>query len=97
MKAKKNNTPEMMAIRNKIDAIDNKLLPLMVKRSQLVERALKLKVNKSEIIDRKRINEIIKKISYKTKKLGGDSKLLTSIWSSMIENFINYENSKFKK
>ena len=70
MKVKKNNTPEMKAIRNKIDAIDNKLLPLMVSRSRLVEKALALKEKKSEVIDQQRIDEITSKISYKTKKLG---------------------------
>ena len=97
MKLKKNNTPEMKAIRSKIDIIDSKLLPLMVKRSKLVEKALELKVSKSEIVDKKRINEIKKKISHRTKKLGGNSKLLSSIWLSIIENFIKFEKSKFKK
>ena len=97
MKLKKNNTPEMKAIRNKIDVIDSKLLPLMVKRSKLVEKALELKVSKSEIVDKKRINEITKKISYRTKQLGGNTKLLSSIWHSIIENFIKFEKSKFKK
>ena len=97
MKLKKNNTPEMKAIRSKIDVIDSKLLPLMVKRSKLVEKALELKVSKSEIVDKKRINEITKKISYRTKQLGGNAKLLSSIWLSIIENFIKFEKSKFKK
>ena len=97
MKSKKNNTPEMKAIRNKIDAVDNKILPLMVKRSKLVEKALELKITQSEIVDKKRINEITKHISKKTKKLGGDAKLLSSIWLSIIENFIKFEKSKFKK
>jgi len=97
MKLKKNNTPEMKAIRSKIDIIDSKLLPLMVKRSKLVEKALELKVSKSEIVDKKRINEITKKISYRTKQLGGNTKLLSSIWLSIIENFIKFERSKFKK
>ena len=88
MTAKKNNTPEMKAIRSKIDKIDNKLLPLMIRRSQLVEKALSLKEKKSEIVDKKRINEITKKISIKTKKLGGNAKLLSKIWLSIIENFI---------
>ena len=87
----------MKVIRNKIDLIDSKLLPLMVKRSQLVEKALELKVKRSEIIDQKRINEITKKISQKTKKLGGNPKLLSNIWLSIIENFIKFEKSKFKK
>ena len=97
MKVKKNNTPQMKLIRNKIDTIDGKLLPLMVKRSQLVEKALELKVKRSEIVDQRRIKEITKKISQKTKKLGGNPKLLSSIWLSIIDNFIKFEKSKFKK
>ena len=97
MKLKKNNTPEMKAIRSQIDVIDSKLLPLMVKRSKLVEKALELKVSQSEIVDKKRINEITKKISYRTKQLGGNAKLLSSIWLSIIENFIKFEKSKFKE
>ena len=87
----------MKAIRDKIDAVDNKLLPLMVKRSKLVEKALKLKNNQSEIVDKKRINEITNHISKKTKNLGGDAKLLSNIWLSIIENFIKFERSKFRK
>ena len=97
MKSKKNSTPEMKAIRNKIDTIDNKLLPLMVKRSKLVEKALALKKNHSEIVDKKRINEITKRISKKTKQLDGNAKLLSSIWLSIIDNFIKYEKNKFRK
>tara|TARA_Y200000002_G_scaffold272760_1_gene227192 strand:+ start:78 stop:371 length:294 start_codon:yes stop_codon:yes gene_type:complete len=97
MKAKKNNTPQMKAIRNKIDMIDSKLLPLMVKRSQLVEKALELKVKRSEIVDQNRISEITKNIAQKTKKLGGNPKLLSNIWLSIIDNFIKFEKSKFKK
>ena len=97
MKAKKNNTPQMKQIRNKIDLIDGKLLPLMVKRSQLVEKALELKVKHSEIVDKKRISEITKKISQKTKELGGNPKLLSNIWLAIIDNFIKFEKSRFKK
>ena len=90
MKTKKNNTPQMKLIRNKIDLIDSKLLPLMVKRSQLVEKALELKLKRAEIVDQKRIREITKKISQKTRKLGGNPKLLSNIWLSIIDNFIEF-------
>ena len=93
----KNSSTKMKLVRKKIDQIDDKLLPLMVKRSKLVEKALSLKKNKSEIIDKKRIEEISKKISKKTTELGGNSKLLKSIWLSIIKNFIDYENREFKK
>ena len=97
MKTKKNSTPEMKAVRKEIDIIDNQLLPLMIKRSHLVEQALALKVKKSEVIDKKRISEITKKISDKTKKLGGNPKLLSGIWLSIINNFISFEKKKFNK
>ena len=93
----KNNSVEMKLIRKKIDQVDDKLLPLMVKRSKLVEKALSLKKRKTEIVDKKRIDEISKKIVKKSIELGGNSKLLKSIWLSIIKNFIDYENREFKK
>jgi len=93
----KNNSEEMKRIRKKIDQVDDKLLPLMVKRSKLVEKALSLKKKQTEIVDKKRINEISKKIVKKTSELGGNSKLLKTIWLSIIQNFIDYENQEFKK
>tara|TARA_Y100001970_G_scaffold250474_1_gene322243 strand:+ start:130 stop:417 length:288 start_codon:yes stop_codon:yes gene_type:complete len=93
----KNNSKEMILIRKKIDQVDDKLLPLMVKRSKLVEKALGLKKRQTEIVDKKRINEISKKIVKKTSELDGNPKLLKTIWLSIIQNFIDYENQEFKK
>ena len=93
----KNNSREMKLIRKKIDQVDDKLLPLMVRRSKLVEKALSLKKKRTEIVDKKRINEISKKIVKKSSELGGNSKLLKTIWLSIIQNFIDYENQEFKK
>ena len=93
----KNNSKEMKLIRQKIDQVDDKLLPLMVKRSKLVEKALSLKKKQNEIVDKKRIDEISKKIVKKSTELGGNSKLLKSIWLSIIQNFIDYEKQEFKK
>ena len=93
----KNDSKEMKLLRKKIDQVDDKLLPLMVKRSKLVEKALHLKKRQAEIVDKKRIDEISKKIVKKSKELGGNSRLLKSIWLSIIQNFIDYENKEFKK
>jgi len=93
----KNNSKEMKLIRKKIDQVDDKLLPLMVKRSKLVEKALSLKKKQTEIVDKKRIQEISKKITKKSSELGGNTKLLKSIWLSIIQNFIDYEKKEFKK
>ncbi len=97
MTRKKNNSIEMKKIREKIDSIDSRILPLMVTRASLVSQALALKKKKTDIIDRKRINQIKKKLSLKAKKLGGNPKLISKIWESIIRNFIDYEKKHFKK
>ena len=88
---------KMKYVRSLIDKIDDKILPLMVKRSKLVNKALELKLKKNEIVDRKRINQILKKIESKSKKMNANPKLIKSIWMDMIQNFIEYERKEFKK
>ena len=87
----------MRNIRKKIDAVDAKIIPLMVNRASLVNKALELKRKKTDIIDLKRINQIKKKVSLHSKRLGGNPKLISEIWESIIRNFINYEKKNFKK
>ena len=93
----KNNSVEMRELRKKIDKIDSKILPLMVKRSKLVNKALGLKKKKSDIVDIKRIKQIKSKISSQAKKLGANPKLISDIWVSIIRNFIEFEKKNFKK
>ena len=84
-------------VRSEIDKLDDKILPLMVKRSQLVENALKLKKLKSQIRDPKRIKVILDKIEKNSERYDVNKKLLRQIWKSMIECYIDYENKIFKK
>jgi|TARA_B100001093_G_scaffold188265_1_gene180813 chorismate mutase len=84
-------------LRNRLDKLDNKLLSLIKSRTNLVNEVLKLKEFKKEIIDKKRINFILKKISEKSKKLKIDPKITKRIWKNMIWSFINYERENFKK
>jgi chorismate mutase len=97
MNRNKNSSGKMREIRKRIDIVDSKILPLMVKRSQLVNNALNLKKKKSEIVDIKRINQIKKKVSNQAKKLGANPKLISDIWVSIIKNFIEFEKKNFKR
>ena len=97
MMNRKNNSAKMREIRKRIDKVDSKILPLMVKRSQLVSKALNLKTKKSEIVDTKRINQIKKKVANESKRLGANPKLITNIWLSIIKTFIDFERKNFKK
>ncbi len=84
-------------IRNKLDHIDDKLLLIIKKRTSLVNKVIKIKKTKKEIIDKKRINSILKRIKEKSIKLKIDPMISRNIWNAMIKSFIKYEYKKFKK
>ena len=87
----------MQKIRTNLDKLDNKLLSLIKIRTNLVKEVLKLKEFKKEIIDRKRINFILRKVNIKSKKLKIDPKITNRIWKNMILSYIDYEKRNFKK
>ena len=92
-----NNKKKLDIIRIKLDKLDNKLLSLIKFRTKLVEEVLKLKEFKKEIVDKKRINFILKKIKAKSLKQGIDPKITNRIWKNMIWSYIDYERRNFKK
>ena len=84
-------------IRKKLDKLDNSFLSLIKKRTLLVDQILKNKRFKKDIIDRKRISLILRKIKSKSKKKKIDQKITKRIWVSMINAYIYYEYRNFKK
>ncbi len=91
------NKKKLNLIRIKLDKLDNELLKLLKKRSDLVNDVLKVKIHKKEIIDQKRINFILKKIEKKSLQLKIDPKITSRIWKNMIWSFIDYEKRNFIK
>jgi len=91
------NKKKLTSLRSKLDKIDNQLLRLIKKRSNLVNQVLTIKVYKKEIIDQKRINFILKNIKNKSIQLKVDPKITNRIWKNMIWAFIDYENRNFNK
>ena len=91
------NKIKLNFIRKKLDKIDNQLLSLIKKRTLQVNNVIKLKEYKSEIVDKKRILLILKKIRIKSIKMKIDPKITNRIWKNMIWSYINYERKNFKK
>ena len=87
----------IIQIRKELDKLDNKFLNLIKKRTLLVNKVLKNKKFKNEIIDRQRIRIILRTIKKKSKKMNIDSKVTNRIWNSMIKAYIDYEFRNFKK
>tara|TARA_Y100001970_G_scaffold279302_1_gene386393 strand:- start:1909 stop:2199 length:291 start_codon:yes stop_codon:yes gene_type:complete len=87
---------QLKILRKKLDILDNSFIKLLKKRSLLVDKVLKLKKYKNQIVDKKRIKIILKKIKIKSINNNIDPKVSKRIWKNMIHAFINYERRNFK-
>ena len=92
-----NNKKKLTKLRKSLDKLDNSFIKLIKKRTDLVKQVLKLKENKKEIIDRKRIRFILKQIRKKSLKNKIDPKITNRIWKNMIYSYIDFERRNFKK
>ena len=84
-------------IRVDLDKLDNSLIKLIKKRTNLVKKVLALKEKKNQIIDKKRIETILKNIKKKSIKNNIDPKITNRIWKNMISAYIDFEKRNFKK
>ncbi len=91
------NKKKLLIVRDKLDKLDDKLINLIKIRTNLVNEVVKLKNQKKDIIDRKRIQVILSKIKKKSLRKNIDPKITNRIWKNMIWAYINYERKKFKK
>jgi len=87
----------ILKIRKKLDKLDDRFLKLLKERTNLVNKVLKNKKKKKDIIDKKRISVILRNINKKSKKLRIDPKITKKIWINMIRAYIDYEFRNFKK
>ena len=94
MKKKFKNLNE---VRKSIDSVDDRLVKLIAEREFYARQAVKFKTNKKQIIDKKRISAVLKKIKNLSKKYKVNSLTVERIWKLMIKNFIILENKLFKK
>ena len=83
-------------IRIEIDKIDLKILNLLSERKDLVTQVIKFK-NRNQIVDEKRIDEIFVRLDKEAKKRGISQILVRSLWKTMIDSFISYEEEIFDK
>ena len=91
------NKKNLGKYRSKIDKLDNKIFILIKNRTQIVKHILTLKQFKNQIVDHKRINEILKKIKNKSIRNGIDPKITRRIWKSMIWSYADFERRNFRK
>jgi len=84
-------------LRKDLDKLDNSLIKLIKKRTNIINKVIKYKNFKNQIVDKKRINKILKKIRKKSIENNIDPKITHRIWKNMIWSYIDYERRNFKK
>ena len=88
---------KLIKARKNIDKVDSKIFNLIKKRTKIVDHMLSLKKQKSQIVDRKRINAILKNLKNRSIKNGIDPKITIRIWKSMIWSYVDYQRKNLKK
>lgn len=84
-------------VRKNIDTIDNQIVKLLIKRSSFVLQATYFKTKKSQLIDRKRIARIIKRVSNVAKKQKLSPIIVEKVFRKMINQFILLETKEFNR
>ncbi len=88
---------KLKIIRNKLDKLDNSLIKIIKKRTSLVKDVLKLKETKKEIVDKPRIQKILRNIKKKSIYNKIDPRITKRIWINMIYAYIDFEKRNFTK
>ena len=88
---------KLSKIRFELDKLDNTLIKVIKKRTNLVKKVLALKEKKSQIVDQKRIRAILKNIRVKSLKNNIDPRITNKIWKNMISAYIDFEKRNFNK
>ena len=84
-------------VRRNIDKVDNLLVKLIAEREFYAKEAVKFKIDRRQIIDRKRINAVLTRVKKLSKKYKVNCVIVEKIWKLMIKNFIILENRLFRK
>ncbi len=92
-----NKKKKLKNLRKELDLLDDSFIKIIKKRTILVKKVLSLKEYKNQIIDRKRINIILKNVKKKSIKNNIDPIITKRIWKNMIWSYINFEKINFKK
>ena len=91
------NKKKLNKLRKNLDKIDTKLLTVIKERTNVIKKVILLKTYKNEIVDKKRINVILRKIKRESIKKNIDPKITNRIWKNMIWSYIDFERRKFKR
>ncbi len=87
----------MADVRRHIDALDDHIVSLLAERGAYVAQAARIKQHADQIVDTARIEFIIDRVCLKARKAGASEAVMEATYRAMIDAFIDFERSEFKR
>ena len=84
-------------VREHIDALDARIVPLLAQRSGYVAQAARLKQNAEQIVDVARIERIVESVRSMAQEQGASPELFENLYRAMINAFIEFERGEFAR
>ena len=91
------NKKKLNIQRKKLDNLDIKLLNIIKIRTNIIKKVITIKTHRKDIIDKKRITLILKRIKKLSIKKKINPTITNKIWKNMIRTYIDYEKKNFRK
>lgn len=86
-----NRCANLDEVRTNIDALDRRIVDLLVERSGYVSQAASFKPNVEAVVVPERIEAIITKVRAQATALGAEADLLEGIYRPLIDAYIAFE------
>ena len=87
----------MADVREHIDALDERIVALIVERSGYVAQAARIKQNATEVHDQARIDFIVDRVKAMATEQGAPGAVIEAAYRAMIDASIEFERGEFKR
>ena len=87
----------MPELRQHIDALDERMVALLVERSGYVAQAARIKQSADQVHDQPRIDFIVDRVKALAREAGAPEAVMEATYRAMIAAFIDFEGGEFKR
>ena len=87
----------MSDVRYEVDRIDRLLVALLEERQSFMDAAARIKGSRKAVLDRERIEDVIRKVSDEADRQGLSRAIAEPVWRTLIDRCIAYEFESFDR
>ncbi|MGH8831016.1 MAG: chorismate mutase [Polaromonas sp.] len=85
----------MADVRQHIDALDERIVPLLAERGGYVAQAARIKQREDQVHDQARIDFIVDRVKAMAREQGAPETVIEATYRAMIAAFIEFERGEF--